>query len=84
LIFKDVNSNKNEDSYIKFVIFGIDKQNALRSLYNKNLDPKLNSFHLIVCAVDGLNCSDGDISYILILTGTIQGFLKENQRTFIG
>lgn len=45
----------------------------MHDLYDKNLNPNPNPIHLIVVAVGGLNCSSGDVFYVPVLSGTVQG-----------
>ncbi|RIB28861.1 hypothetical protein C2G38_1335249 [Gigaspora rosea] len=77
IVLRDVNTNKDDDTKINFIVVGIDEINHLHNLYNKELDPRQNPVRLIVHAVGRLNCSGGDIFYVPILAGTIQGPLEE-------
>jgi len=73
VVLKDVNNDRDENNHIKCVVLGIDELNALYDLYDKKLDPKLNPVRLIVNDVGGLSCSGGDVFYVPVLAGTIQG-----------
>nr|CAG8470076.1 4882_t:CDS:2 [Entrophospora candida] len=76
VVLKDVNSDRNFDNYIKFIVLSINELNLLHKC-GKESDPQGNPARQIVHSAGSLGCSSGDILYLPILSGTIQGPLEE-------
>ncbi|CAJ0904432.1 6181_t:CDS:2 [Entrophospora sp. SA101] len=76
VVLKGVNSDRNFDNYIKFIVLAIDELNLLHKC-GKESDPQGNPVRQIVHSAGSLGCSSGDIFYLPILSGTIQGPLEK-------